>query len=73
VKNSGVEIPPNEYSRIFDRFYRIANGDRWKHNGTELGLTLVKKLTEHLGGTIQVGCGEDKPVSQLRFLLIVNL
>jgi signal transduction histidine kinase len=54
VKNSGVEIPLNEYSRIFDRFYRIPNGDRWKHDGTGLGLALVKKLTEHLGGVIQV-------------------
>lgn len=54
VKNSGVEIPLHEYSRIFDRFYRIPNGDRWKHDGTGLGLTLVKKLTEHLGGAIQV-------------------
>ena len=56
VKNSGIEIPLNEYSHIFDRFYRIENGDRWKHNGTGLGLALVKKLTEHLGGTIQVEC-----------------
>ncbi|WP_277874829.1 ATP-binding protein [Leptolyngbya sp. FACHB-16] len=54
VKNSGVEIPLNEYSRIFNRFYRIPKGDRWKHDGTGLGLTLVKKLTEHLGGVIQV-------------------
>lgn len=54
VKNSGIEIPLNEYSRIFERFYRIANGDRWKHDGTGLGLTLVKKLTEQLGGAIQV-------------------
>ena len=54
VKNSGVEIPFSEYSRIFERFYRIANSDRWKYDGTGLGLTLVKKLTEHLGGAIQV-------------------
>jgi signal transduction histidine kinase len=60
VKNSGVEIPLNEYFRIFDRFYRIANGDRWKHNGTGLGLTLVKKLTEHLGGAIQVESGDGQ-------------
>ena len=55
VENSGIAIPLDEYSRIFDRFYRIPNGDRWKHNGTGLGLALVKKLTEHLGGSIQVG------------------
>jgi len=54
VENSGVGIPLDEYPRIFDRFYRIPNGDRWKHNGTGLGLALVKKLTEHLGGVIRV-------------------
>ncbi len=60
VKNSGIEIPLNEHSHIFDRFYRIANGEHWKHDGTGLGLTLVKKLTEHLGGTIQVECGDGQ-------------
>jgi signal transduction histidine kinase len=60
VKNSGIEIPLNEYSRIFDRFYRIMDDDRWKHDGTGLGLTLVKKLTEHLGGVIQVECGDGQ-------------
>lgn len=60
VKNSGVEIPLNEHSRIFERFYRIPNGDRWKYSGTGLGLTLVKKLTEHLGGTIRVESGAEK-------------
>lgn len=59
VKNSGV-ISLNEHSRIFDRFYRIAHSDRWKHDGTGLGLALVKKLTEHLGGTIQVECGDGQ-------------
>jgi signal transduction histidine kinase len=54
IKNSGVEIPLNEHSRIFDRFYRVTNSDHWKHDGTGLGLTLVKKLTERLGGEIQV-------------------
>jgi len=48
------EVGLNAYSQIFDRFYRIPTGDRWKHDGARLGLTLVKKLTEHLGGAIQV-------------------
>lgn len=54
ISNSGVEIPPLECDRIFDKFYRIPNHDPWKHGGTGLGLALVKKLTERLGGTIQV-------------------
>lgn len=54
VSNTGVEIPPQEHDRIFDKFYRIPNSDPWKHGGTGLGLALVKKLTEYLGGTIRV-------------------
>lgn len=54
VSNSGVEIPASEQQRIFDKFYRIPKHDPWKHGGTGLGLALVKKLTERLGGYITV-------------------
>lgn len=54
VANTGVEIPAHERDRIFERFYRIPNSDPWKYGGTGLGLALVKKLVEHLRGTIQV-------------------
>jgi signal transduction histidine kinase len=54
VTNSGIEISAQEAPRIFDKFYRIPNGDPWKQGGTGLGLALVKKLVNHLGGSIQV-------------------
>lgn len=54
VSNSGVEIPEVECDRIFDKFYRIPNNDPWKHKGTGLGLALVKKLVEYMGGSITV-------------------
>jgi PAS domain S-box-containing protein len=54
MSNSGIEIPERELTHIFDKFYRIPNNDPWKHGGTGLGLALVKKLVEHLGGSIQV-------------------
>lgn len=54
VSNGGIEIPPQELARIFDKFYRIPQSDRWKRGGTGLGLALSKKLIEHLGGSITV-------------------
>lgn len=60
VSNTGVEIAPEECSRIFDKFYRIPNNDPWKHGGTGLGLALVKKLVEQLGGTIEVESAKNQ-------------
>ncbi|MBI4784415.1 MAG: GAF domain-containing protein [Oscillatoriophycideae cyanobacterium NC_groundwater_1537_Pr4_S-0.65um_50_18] len=54
VCNSGVEIPASELSHIFEKFYRVPGGDPWKQGGTGLGLTLVQKMAEHLGGSIHV-------------------
>ena len=54
VRNSGVEIPPSEIYRIFDKFYRIPNSNPWKHGGTGLGLALVQKLVTYLHGSIRV-------------------
>jgi PAS domain S-box-containing protein len=53
VRNSGAEISSVELTRIFDKFYRIPNNDPWKHGGTGLGLALVKRMVNTLGGTIE--------------------
>ncbi|BAU42216.1 PAS domain S-box protein [Leptolyngbya sp. O-77] len=56
VANTGVDVPATECDRIFERFYRIPNLDPWKHGGTGLGLALVKKRVEYLGGMIWAEC-----------------
>ncbi|MBC7969359.1 MAG: ATP-binding protein [Verrucomicrobia bacterium] len=61
VTNSGTEIPTIECDRIFDKFYRIPNNDPWKHGGTGLGLTLVRKLAEYVGASIRVAVVTSKP------------
>ena len=53
VTNSGVEIPTQMLNRIFDKFYRIPNGDIWQQGGSGLGLALVKELVNALGGSIR--------------------
>ncbi|RMF63693.1 MAG: GAF domain-containing protein, partial [Cyanobacteria bacterium J069] len=52
ILNTGVEIDVAEQERVFERFYRIPSNDPWKHEGTGLGLALVKKLVEQLSGSI---------------------
>lgn len=52
--NSGVEIPAAAQPHIFERFYRLPGGDIWEAGGAGLGLTVVQKLMERLGGQVQV-------------------
>lgn len=60
VCNSGVEIPQKELPHVFEKFYRVPSHDPWKQGGTGLGLALVQKLSEQLGGSIRAdsGCGQ---------------
>lgn len=60
VSNFGVEISHEELTRIFDKFYRIPDSDRWKQGGTGLGLALVKETITHLGGSIHVESGSER-------------
>jgi PAS domain S-box-containing protein len=53
ICNSGVMISATELERIFEPFYRIPQGDRWRHSGTGLGLSLIKRLVERLNGQIR--------------------
>jgi len=69
VLNSGVTIPGDEQERVFDRFYRGPNRDPWKYSGTGLGLSLVKKLADLLGGEIRL---ETTPNS-VEFILSLPL
>ncbi len=54
VTDTGVGIPSEAMSRIFDKFYQADSSAARGHEGTGLGLYIVKQFTELLGGFIEV-------------------
>ncbi|WP_148040503.1 heavy metal sensor histidine kinase [Marichromatium sp. AB32] len=51
VENPGPDIPPEQLSRLFDRFYR-ADPARTRHSeGGGLGLAIVRSIAQAHGGT----------------------
>lgn len=50
VHDEGIGIPPAEHKHIFDRFFRASNSSAIQ--GTGLGLNIVKRYVDLLGGTI---------------------
>ncbi|BAZ48639.1 multi-sensor signal transduction histidine kinase [Nostoc sp. NIES-4103] len=65
ISNSGLEIPPNDLSRIFEPFYHLSKNDPWKYSGTGLEMALVQKMVKHLGGSIHV----ESAVGQTTFIV----
>ena len=54
VKDTGIGIPANEYSRIFERFYRV-NSDRSRQTGgTGLGLAIAQVIGHRHHGQLTV-------------------
>jgi signal transduction histidine kinase len=54
IQDTGVGIPPEKRSKIFERFYRVEQESPSKVNGTGLGLHIAKNLIEMHGGQISV-------------------
>jgi signal transduction histidine kinase/CheY-like chemotaxis protein len=54
VKDSGIGIPEDKLESVFDSFSQGSVGINRKYGGTGLGLTIVKKLVEILGGNIKL-------------------
>jgi signal transduction histidine kinase len=59
VRDHGPGIPPGEQARIFKEFYRTPEAYRSNVEGTGLGLALVKRHIEALGGSVEVASELD--------------
>ncbi len=53
VKDSGIGIPENYLTKVFDRFEQ-ADNNIWKKGGTGLGLSITKEFIELMKGKITV-------------------
>ena len=67
VSDSGPGIPPDDLSRVFERFYRV-DKSRSRPGGTGLGLAIVKHLVELHGGQ---ATAENRPEGGARFIVTV--
>ena len=60
VSDTGIGIPAEDQTKIFERFYQVNEGGAHKEIGSGIGLALVKELTELLGGKVTVKSEPEK-------------
>ncbi|WP_437538564.1 ATP-binding protein [Sorangium sp. So ce726] len=66
VEDTGPGIPSDKMHLLFQRFQQIDPSMTRKHEGTGIGLSLVKELTDLMGGTLGV---ESEPGVGSRFFV----
>jgi signal transduction histidine kinase len=66
VSDTGIGIPKEEHTRIFDPYHQVPKRGAEYPQGTGLGLAIVRKLVEQHGGRVWV---ESEPGAGSRFIV----
>ena len=70
VSDEGPGIPEEDFSRVFERFYRVDKSRARDPGGTGLGLAIVKHLIELHGGSVRA---ENRPEGGTRVTITLPL
>jgi PAS domain S-box-containing protein len=54
VRDTGIGIAAQDQARIFKEFEQADSGSTRRYDGIGLGLTISKRIIEHMGGTIAI-------------------
>ncbi|RUS44626.1 ATP-binding protein [Cohnella sp. AR92] len=54
IEDQGLGIPEESLPKLFEKFYRVDNGDRRAIGGTGLGLSIVKEIMTMHEGEVEV-------------------
>lgn len=60
VADTGIGIPPEHHSRIFERFYRVDKSHSKETGGTGLGLSIVKHAVAYHQGKMELDSAPGK-------------
>ena len=70
VRDTGIGIPFEQQTRIFDKFYQTGMTTKGVREGTGLGLAITKHIVERHGGSIHV---DSNPGSGSSFTFTIPL
>lgn len=69
IKDTGIGIPSDSITRLFQSFSQVDSSTARKYGGTGLGLAISKRLSELMGGTMWAESGGNNKGATFAFTL----